>query len=119
MSTFIPTTLATIERDNGTQPATGTHVEGYGASVANWTPVVTGAPAYLYEENQRTWDPAEGRTTIRTVTVCRLRPGVDIRDRDRILDQRTGFRYQVDTVSSEPAVIGLADLRVVTFRIDA
>jgi hypothetical protein len=118
VTVFIPTTTVTIERDNGTAPATGTYVEGYGDSIANWTAAATGVPAYLYEDDQRTWDPSSSRQTIRTVTICRLRPTVDLRNRDRVRDERTGAIYQVDTISNEPSVIGLADIRAVTIRID-
>lgn len=119
MTVFIPTTTVTIQRDNGSVPATGTHVDGYGPSVADWESVATGLPAYLYEEDQRTWDPATGRLSIRTISTCRLRPNADLRDRDRVVDERTSRIYQVDTISNEPAVVGLADIRAVLVRVDA
>lgn len=119
MTHFVPNTTATIERDNGTPPATGTYVEGYGPDVSNWTTVATGAPAYLYEDSQTTWDPTTSRSTIREVVVIRLRPGTPVLDRDRITDERTGAVYQVDTVSTPGSVIGAADVRAVTIRISS
>lgn len=119
MTVFIPNTTVRLERDNATTPATGTVVEGYGPDPSNWTPMVTGAPAYLYEQDQRTFDPATERMTIREVTVIRLRPDVPVQDRDRLVDERTGFVYQVDTITNPAATVGLTDVRVVTIRIAA
>jgi hypothetical protein len=119
MTVFVPTTTVTVERDNGTPPATGTYVPGYGDSVENWTPVVTGAPAYLYEDEQRTWDPSAGRMTIREVTRFRGRPNLELLDRDRITDERTGDVYQVDTLTPSPSVVGVADVKAVLVRVTA
>jgi hypothetical protein len=119
MTVFVPTTTVTIERDNGSVPGTGTHVEGYGPLTADWQPVATGLPAYVYEDDQRTWDPATGRLSIRTVSMLRMRPSTDLQDRDRVVDDRTGHVFQVDTVNHEPAVVGLADVRATLVRIDA
>lgn len=119
MTVFVPNTTVRIERDNGAAPATGTHVEGYGPDVSNWTVVATGAPAYLYEDEQQTWDPAASRMTIREVVVARLRPGADVRDRDRLVDESSGFTYQVDQITNPASVVGDADVRIVTVRIAA
>jgi hypothetical protein len=120
MTSFIPNTTVRIERDNATAPATGNPVvDGYGPDLSNWTPVATGAPAYVFEDEQRTWDPATERATIREVVVIRLRPDAPVQDRDRIIDERSGALYQVDTISTQGSVVGLADIRVTTIRIAA
>lgn len=119
MTVFVPTTTVRVERDNGTAPATGVQVDGYGPDTSNWTPAATGVPAYLYEDSQQTWDPTAGRMTIREVVVARLRPGTDVRDRDRLVDERTSAVYQVDTVSAPASVVGAADVRAVTVRVSA
>jgi hypothetical protein len=119
MTVFIPNTTVRIERDNTSEPGTGTVVEGYGPDPSNWTPVATGAPAYLYEDSQQSYDPTTDRRTIREVTVVRLRPNAQVQDRDRLVDESTGSMYQVDTISNEASVIGLADIRVTTIRITA
>ena len=120
MTSFIPNTTVRIERDNTTTPATGNPVvDGYGPDLSNWTPVATGAPAYLFEDEQRTWDPAAERATIREVVVVRLRPDAPVQDRDRLVDERSGSVYQVDTISNESSVVGLSDIRVITIRIAA
>lgn len=119
MTSFVPNTTVRIERDNATTPATGTVVEGYGPDPSNWTPVATGAPAYVFEDEQRTWDPATERATIREVVVIRLRPDAPVQDRDRIVDERSGALYQVDTISTQGPIVGLADIRVTTIRIAA
>ena len=117
MSAFLPNTPIRVEHDNGTAPATGTHVDGYGPDVSNWTPTATGVPAYLYEDSQTTWDPSAGRMTRREVTVVRLRPGTPVEDRDRLVDERSGLIYQVDTISAPLAVVDSPDLRVVMIRV--
>jgi len=117
MTVFVPTTTVTVERDNGTPPATGTHVPGYGDSPENWTPVATGAPAYLYEDEQRTWDPSAGRMTVREVFRFRGRPDLVLQDRDRITDEVTGSVFQVDTISPSPSVIGVADTKAILVRV--
>lgn len=119
MTSFIPNTTVRIERDNTTDPGTGTHVEGYGPSLSNWTTVAIGAPAYVFEDNQLTWDPATERKTIRSVFVVRLRPDAPVLDRDRLVDERSGDMYQVDTISQEASVVAAADIRAVTVRIAA
>lgn len=119
MTAFIPNTTVRIERDNVSDPGSGTHVDGYGPDPSNWTPVATGAPAYLYEDSQNTYDPSTDRVTIRKVVVIRLRPDAPVQDRDRLVDERSGFIYQVDTITHEGAVVALSDVRVVTIRIAA
>lgn len=119
MSSFIPNTTIRVERDNASTPATGTHVDGYGPNSSNWTAVASGAPAYVFEDSQSTWDPATERRTIRSVFVVRLRPDAPVQDRDRLVDERSGDMYQVDTISQEASTVALADIRVVTIRITA
>jgi hypothetical protein len=120
MSDFTPTTTVTVERSNSTVPVTGTHVDGYSGDDSpseNWTPVVTGAPVYLEEDDQRTSDPSSGRMTVREVTRLRGRPLLDIKDRDRVVDEMDGTVYQVDTVRPTRAVAHLADVRAVLLRV--
>lgn len=117
MSIFIPNTTVRVERDNSTDPATGAHVEGYTDAPENWTPAVTGAPVYLHEDEQRTWDPSTDRMTVREVTRLRGRPGLDLRDRDRIVDEQDETVYQVDTVTTPKATIRAADVRATLVRI--
>ncbi len=119
MTAFVPNTTVRVERDNTSPPGTGVEVEGYGPDRSNWTPTATGAPAYLFEDSQRTWDPAAGRMTVREVVVIRLRPGTDVQDRDRLVDERTGSIYQVDSLTQEGSVVGVADVRAVTIRVAA
>lgn len=119
MTSFIPNTTVRVERDNTSDPGSGTHVEGYGPDLSNWTAAATGAPAYRFEDTQRTWDPSTQRATITDVTVFRLRPDAPVLDRDRLVDERTAEIFQVDTITQDPSVVGLADIRVVTIRVAA
>jgi hypothetical protein len=57
--------------------------------------------------------------TVRTVIVFRLRPDAALQDRDRLVDERSGEIFQVDTFTQDPAVVGVADVRVVTIRVAA
>lgn len=116
MSSFIPTTTITVER-NTSPPVTGTEVQGYESLPENWTPTATGAPADLNEDDQRTWDPSADRMTVREVTRLRARPQLDLQDRDRITDERTGVVYQVDTITTPSSVTHAADIRATLIRL--
>lgn len=119
MTVFVPNTTVRVERVNATEPATGA-VEGYpgdGDAPENWTPTVSGAPAYLYEDEQRTWDPTTGRMSVRDVTRMRARPDLALRDRDRVVDELSGLVYQVDTVTTPSTVIGMADVLATLVRV--
>jgi hypothetical protein len=120
MTHFIPNTTVRIERDNRSEPGTGAPVvEGYAPDASNWTPIATGAPAYVYEDSQTTWDPATSRKTITEVTIVRLRPDAPVQDRDRLVDEHNGQIYQVDQLTQEQPVVGVADIRATCLRVAA
>jgi hypothetical protein len=120
MTAFVPNTTVRIERDNTSEPGTGAPVvDGYGTDPSNWTPVATGAPAYVYEDSQTTSDPATDRLSIQEVTIVRLRPDAPVQDRDRLVDESTGLIYQVDTITQEASVVGKADIRATCLRVAA
>lgn len=111
MTVFVPTTTVTIQRGTGT--------DSYGDQVDSGQVRATGVPAAISELRQRTHQPAEQRGRVSEQFRIRLRPGVDLAEQDRLLDERTGAYYQVGEVSTPPAVTGKADVRATATRVGA
>jgi len=111
MSVYVPTTTVRIER--------GEQLDSFGDPVD--LPLVhsTGQPVAITEQRQRRFNPAEQRTTLVEEYRIRFRPGVGVREEDRLVDERTGVVYQVKDVHHPPAVGGKADVRVRAVKVGA
>lgn len=90
----------------------GTTTDAYGDEQDTDTVVATGIPASLTEQSRRvtTRDDPTPRI-IRTIT-ARVPAGSDIRDQDRVRDQRTGAVYIVDAPSTMANPTLAVDLRL-------
>ena len=90
----------------------GTTTDVYGDEQDTDTPVATGIPISLSEQSRRVTTRDDPTPRIVRYAVGRATAGTDIRDQDRLRDERTGAVYIVDAVSSmtNPAVA--ADLRL-------
>lgn len=110
MSAFIPTTTCAILR--------GETTDEYGDPKDSDTPVRGGVPISLIEREQRVFVAAENRHTIVRYATGRVRPHADIREEDRLRDERTGSIYLVEAVSRPQSPIGRADVRLVLRRVD-
>jgi len=111
MSTFIPTTTVTVQR--------GFSLDSYGDQVDSGQARATGIPAAISELRQRSHLPAEQRGGVSEQFLIRLRPGVDVAEQDRLLDERTSAYYLVTSISQAPAVVGQADIRATATRVGA
>lgn len=110
MSGFIATTTVAVLR--------GETTDDYGDPVDDDTPIRGGVPVSLIERDRRVYVPAEGRTTIVRQVTGRARPNADIREGDRLRDERTQSIYLVEGVSRPSSPIGAADMRLVLRRVD-
>jgi Mg-chelatase subunit ChlD len=90
----------------------GTTTDAYNDEQDTNTPIATGVPASLTEQSRRVTTRDNPTPRIVRYAVARVRAGTDIRDQDRVRDERTGAVYIVDAVSSmaNPAVA--ADIRL-------
>lgn len=91
---IIPSTTIKVLRGDESSPA----VDGYGDPVDVDTVVASGLPAYLEVGTQRQYDPETGMVVSLDGFKVLLRPHVfDFKQTDRIIDERTGETYQVET----------------------
>lgn len=110
MSAFLPTTTVAILR--------GETLDEYGDPVDSDTPVRAGIPVSLIERDRHVFVAAESRMTIVREVTGRARPDVDIREADRLRDERTGSIYLVEAVSRPSSPVGATDVRLVLRRVD-
>lgn len=120
MTAFIPSTRVTVQR--------GVLVANeFGDELPATTAVATGVPAAITEglatstapNNQITYQPVDMRGGVLETFTVRLRPGTDVTEDDRLVDERTGATYQVRAVYSPHPLVGLVDVRVVAVRTGA
>lgn len=75
-------------------------VTTYGDPVDDTTPVTTGIPASILER-RRSYLPASGSAPETVISYTgRVRSGTDVRVDDRVLDERSGDMYVVDSVAN-------------------
>lgn len=110
MSGFLATTTVVVLR--------GEEVDEYADAVDADTPVRGHVPVALSEGDKRVWVPAENRTTVVRQVTGRARPGSDIREGDRLRDERDQSIYLVEGVSRPQTPIGQADVRLTLRRVD-
>ncbi len=117
MTAFIPTTRLTVQR--------GVEQDRYGEDTDTAAVVAAGVPASVTEgdgsgrQSQQSGRPAEGRGGVIDSYTIRLRPGADVTEQDRLVDERNGAVYQVTDVFNPSRLVGLADVRVNAIRVGA
>src|SRR4051812_25658429 len=91
----------------------GTTTDDYGDTVDDdTTPIRTGVPVSLLEQTN-TVIPADGSTpSVVRYVAGRVAAGTDIKDGDRLLDERAGAKYAVDFVSLGYMPTGSADIQL-------
>lgn len=105
-ATFRPTTTCTLLRTpQGV-------VDEYGDPVDDDTEVAVGVPVSILQQGVRQFLPAEGRYTNVTTYTARLRGDVDVRERDRVRDERTGAVYMVEGIVQPQDPHGVAAIRL-------
>lgn len=90
----------------------GTTTDAYGDEQDTDTVVATRIPAALAEQTRRVTTRDDPTPRIVRYAVGRVTAGTDIRDQDRVRDERTGAVYIVDAVSSMNSAAVAADLRL-------
>jgi hypothetical protein len=90
----------------------GTTTDAYGDEQDTDTPIATGIPASLIEQNRRPSGRESQTPRILRYAVARVTAGTDITDQDRVKDERTGAVYIVDAVSSMSSPVVASDLRL-------
>jgi Mg-chelatase subunit ChlD len=100
----IATTLLTVLR--------GTTTDAYGDDQDTDTVVQTSIPASLTEQSRRVTTRDNPTPRIVRYAVARVAAGTDIRDQDRVRDERTGAVYIVDAPSSMANPAMAVDLRL-------
>lgn len=108
MTAFVANTRVEVLRGGATD-VWGDDTGAGGSSVA------AGLPAAVAEDRQRSYLASEQRGGVVEFYTVRLRPGVDVREGDRLVDE-TGATYVVEAVSDPPGVVGRADVRCTTRR---
>lgn len=112
MTAFIATTRVDLRR------TTTPDVDAWGEPVDADTTVATGLPAAISEDRQRSYLASGQREGVVDYYTIRLRPGVDVREGDRLVDA-AGTTYEAQSVSTQPAVYGRSDVRVSAIRTGA
>ena len=102
-ATFRPTTYVTILR---TSPETLT--DEFGDPVDNAVPVSTRNPFSISLQSKRQFLPSENRTTIVQTLLGRCRANVDVKETDRLMDERTGYLYMIESIVEPMDPLGAA-----------
>ncbi len=90
--TFTPTTTVSILR--------GTTVNDWGDEVDSDTTVATGIPASVMERTLTDIDPSSGDPRTARAVVGGVPAGTDVRDGDRLRDERTDITYAIRSISA-------------------
>lgn len=106
---FLATTTVTILR--------GTTLDRYGDEQDTDTIVATGVRASLLEKPVTGTRPASGRKDTPRGYALRVWNGVDIRQDDRVQDERTGYVYVVHTLAPSTNAVGLGSTRAELQRV--
>ncbi len=90
----------------------GTTTDAYGDEQDTDTVVARNIPASLTEQSRRVTTRDDPTPRIIRSAIARVPAGTDIRDQDRVKDQRTGAVYIVDSPSSMANPVMAVDLRL-------
>lgn len=111
MTSVHPTTTVSVLR--------GETLDEFGDPVDSDSSVRAGVPIAITEYSRRIFVAAEQRMTVVRQCWGRVRPGFDIREKDRLRDERTGRIYLVEEISQPALSTNLADMRISLRRIDS
>jgi hypothetical protein len=100
---FRPNTYVTILR---TTP--GDLTDEFGDPTDNATVASSGHPFSILLQSKRQFLPAELRTTIVQTILGRCRANVDVKETDRLKDERTGYLYMIEQIVEPMDPIGAA-----------
>lgn len=100
---FRATTLVTVLR---TLPETLT--DEFGDPEDNETVASSGNPFSIIIQSKRQFLPSENRMTIVQTILARCRANVDVKETDRLKDERTGFLYMIESLIHPQDPMGAA-----------
>ncbi|MFJ8935358.1 hypothetical protein ACIRL0_06515 [Streptomyces sp. NPDC102365] len=100
----IPNTTITVLR--------GTTLDEFGDEADNATVAASGIPASLIEQVRQAFTPESATPRVVRYTIGRVNPDTDIRETDRIKDERTNRTYIVQAVSQTGGIGTTSDLRL-------
>jgi hypothetical protein len=84
----------------------GTTTNAYADVIDSDTPYIQGMPVTLVETGKRVQDPSTPTPrTVRQIT-CIVPQWAGILDTDRLMDERTGDKYIIISVTKPPTLIG-------------
>lgn len=82
----------------------------YGDEVQSDDPIATHVLGSVLERTRSNYDPQSSRVvTLRNLT-ARFKSGTDIRDGDRVVDERTGIVFLVNSVNFPVALVNSPDV---------
>jgi len=109
---FRPTTYVTVLR---TSPSDLT--DEFGDPEDNETVASTGNPFSIIMQSKRQFLPAENRTTVIENIAARCRGNVDVKETDRLKDERTGFLYMIEGIVQPQDPIGASAISFTLRRV--
>lgn len=110
---FLPTASLDIVRGSPARNA-------FHDLIASTVTVASSVPAHVIETRETRPGPENGRTTVVESYTIRFRPGVDIREGDRLVDSDNGCTYVAQTVVWSPSPLTPGDdVRVTARRVTA
>lgn len=116
MSWFIPSTTVSIQR--------GESVDSYGDPVDAQITIAETLPCLVTEgvrgtRRQQSFAPNSQRGGVVEVFSLRFRPNVSIEEQDRVIDERNGHVYVVQSVFHSQSPVSAADVRAEAIRVAA
>lgn len=101
---FKPTTTVSI--------LGGTTDDDFGDSADNSTVSASGIPASILEQSRQGTDRATGAARVIRYVTGRVSADTPVSEDNRILDERTGIVYVIESVSRQSSIMGTPDLKL-------
>jgi len=118
VTVFLPTTTVTVYRGESTDEYSDpTNIDTVYATGLPVAVTSARAPRSFAHGDQRAWNPVDQRGGVVERFQIRMRPTADVREGDRLLDEREGLIYLVTDVSNPQSIVGMADVRVTAHRV--
>lgn len=90
----------------------GTSTDAFGDPVDTLTEVATGITASIIEQRKTVTNPVDGVVRRVRYTTGRLPAGTDLRDGDRVKDEKTGVIYMFDASSQVENAVRTNDIHL-------
>ncbi len=90
----------------------GTTLDEFGDETDNATVAASGIPCSLIEQVRQAHTPESPTPRVVRYTIGRVNPDTDVRETDRVMDERTNRIYIVQAVSQTGGIGTVNDLRL-------